>query len=293
MARLIASFKIIKRQVAFAVCLFCFYSAMLVPALTQTTPQRVVSLNLCTDVLALSLAEREQILSVSNISSDPVSSPVAEQAKAYRQNHAGLEEVLALKPDLVLASIYTAPDKLAVLEKAGIRVKRFGYAQNFGDIRALILQMGEALGHQAKAEAQIRAIDTTLAALPSRSKPLTAIIIEPNGYTSGAGSLADETLRLLGITNLATENNSFASGRVGLEALVKLHPDLVITPELYAKPALAYQNYSHPVMKDLLNEKGKKLRQIAVPMRYWSCGSIYTLEAVKMLSAVISRTGEL
>lgn len=279
----------IKRQVAFAACLLCFLSLQ---AIADDQPQRVVSLNLCTDVLALSLAENAQILSVSNIASDPVSSPVVEQAKNYRQNYAGLEEVLALKPDLVLASIYTAPDKLAVLEKAGIRVERFDYAQNFADIRALIVQMGAALGQQAKADAQVREIDATLASLPSRSKPVTALIVEPNGYTSGAGSLADETLRLLGITNLAAENNSFASGRVGLEALVKLHPDLIITPELYAKPALAYQNYSHPVMDALLNEKGKKLRQIAVPMRYWSCGSIYTLEAVKILSAAISENGE-
>lgn len=292
MARLLAPFNTIKRQAAFAVCLFCFSTVIIVPSVAQNKPQRVVSLNLCTDILALSLADPAQIVSVSSIASDPVSSPLAKQAQTYHNNHAGLEEVLALKPDLVLASVYTAPDKLAVLEKAGVRVERFGAAQNFNAIRKQIIQMGAALGQQEKAETQAKEFDETLALLKRSAKPLTAILYEPNGYTSGAGTLADETMRLLGITNLAAENSNFTSGRVGLEALIKLHPDLIIRPEFYAKPALAYQNYNHPVMDVLLNEEGKKLTQISVPMRYWSCGSIYTLEAAKILSAVISENGE-
>ncbi|WP_421090806.1 ABC transporter substrate-binding protein [Pseudochrobactrum sp. MP213Fo] len=255
-------------------------------------PERVMSLNLCTDILALSLAETQQLISVSTIAADPVSSPVAEQALAYQLNHARLEEILALRPDLVLASVFTAPEKLAVLEQAGIRVERFGYASNFADIREQIKQMGEALGQQTKAAAQIEDIDATIIALQkgrnSAAKPLTAILYEPNGFTSGGGTLADETLRLLGVTNLGAENSSFASGRVGLEALVQLHPDLIIVPEFYNKPALAYQNYTHPVMGFLTGTNGKNLQQVSIPMRYWSCGSVYTLEAAKLLKAAIN-----
>lgn len=292
MAGLAPVLKYNKRQVAIAACLLFLLALWNWAATAQTLPKRVVSLNLCTDILALSLADMDQMLSVSSIASDPVSSPVADIAASYHHNHARLEEILALKPDLVLASVYTSPDKISVLEKAGLRVERFGSAQNFADIRQHIKQMGEALGQEHKADAQIKQIDTTLAGLQQSPKPLTAIVYEPNGLTSGVGSLADETMRLLGITNMAAKNNQFAAGRIGLEALVQLHPDLIVTPELYVKPALAYQNYKHPVMEALVDTNGKKLRQIAVPMRYWSCGSIYSIEAAKILSAAVSGYGD-
>lgn len=285
--RFTAILKTIKRQAAFAVCLFCFSFLLTLYATAQTAPQRVVSLNLCTDILALSLAAPDQVVSVSHIAADPVSSPVAGQVGGLHLNHAGLEEILALKPELVLASIYTAPEKLAVLEKAGIQVERFGYAQDFADIREQIKQMGNALGRSNEADTQLDEIDRVLAGLHSNHIKRTAVIYEPNGLTSGAGTLADETLRALGLTNLAADSSELKNGHVGLEALVKLHPDYMIVPEFYEKPALAYQNYRHPVMGKLMNHAQKPVIQIAVPMRYWSCGSAYTLEAVKLLQAAL------
>lgn len=292
MLRLTAALGTITRQAAFTVCLLCFSSLIVFHADAQVQPERVVSLNLCTDILALSLADPAQIISVSSIAGDPVSSPVTEQAQAYHYNHAGLEEILTLKPDLVLASVYTPTEKLAVLENAGIQVERFGTAQNFGDIRQQIVQMGAVLGQGQRAEAQVKKLDQTLATLRRAVKPVTAIIYEPNGFTSGGGTLADETMRLLGISNLGATNNRSLSGRVGLEILIQMHPDLIIVPEFYAKPALAYQNYSHPVMTALTSGNGKNITKISIPMRYWSCGSAYTIEAAKILSAAVSGNGE-
>ena len=255
-------------------------------------PKRVVSLNLCTDILALSLAEPSQLISVSHIAADPVSSPVAEAAKNYHLNRSGLEEILSLKPDLVLASVYTAPHILAALEQAGIAVERFGYAQSFADIAQQITQMGQALGQQQNAEMQIGEINRTIGAAKKTAQPVTALLYEPNGYTSGAGTLADEIMKQLGIINLAAADNRLAAGRVTLEDLIRLKPDMIIEPEFYEKPALAYQNYRHPVMQTLVSERGRKTQHVAVPGRYWSCGSIYTLEAVRILQRARQINGE-
>lgn len=255
-------------------------------------PKRVVSLNLCTDILSLSLAEPSQLVSVSHIAADPVSSPVAEAAKNYHLNRSGLEEILSLKPDLVLASVYTAPHILAALERVGIAVERFGYAQSFADIAQQITQMGQVLGQQQKAEMQIGEINRTIGAAKKTAQPVTALLYEPNGYTSGAGTLADEIMKQLGIINLAAADNRLAAGRVSLEDLIRLKPDMIIEPEFYEKPALAYQNYRHPVMQALVSERGRKTQHVAVPGRYWSCGSIYTLEAVRILQRARQESGE-
>ena len=49
----------------------------------QTAPLRVVSMNLCTDQLAMMLADEGQLISVSDIAIDPNMSPMAEAARAY------------------------------------------------------------------------------------------------------------------------------------------------------------------------------------------------------------------
>src|SRR6056300_563463 len=70
-------------------------AALMVTSATdaQTTPLRVVSMNLCTDQLAMMLADEGQLISVSDIATDPNMSPMAEAARAYPINHGQAEEI--------------------------------------------------------------------------------------------------------------------------------------------------------------------------------------------------------
>ena len=66
-------------------------------------PRRVVSINLCTDQLAMMMAGPGQLVSVSHLAGDPTYSTMPEAAAAYPANRGLAEEVYLLKPDLVLA----------------------------------------------------------------------------------------------------------------------------------------------------------------------------------------------
>src|SRR5690348_1662036 len=63
---------------------------------------RVASLNLCTDEYLLLLARPQQVASVSYLSRDPLESPLWQAARRHRGNRGSLEDVLTLKPTLVL-----------------------------------------------------------------------------------------------------------------------------------------------------------------------------------------------
>ncbi|MES9971754.1 MAG: hypothetical protein ABW092_17100, partial [Candidatus Thiodiazotropha sp.] len=78
-------------------------------AVAAGPPQRVVSVNLCSDQLLLMLAEPQQVASVSYLSRDPDSSFVADQASRYPLNHARAEEIIRLQPDLVLVTPHDNP----------------------------------------------------------------------------------------------------------------------------------------------------------------------------------------
>ena len=78
-------------------------------------PERVVSINLCTDQLAMLLADPGQVVSVSRLATDPLSSSMVEQARAYAANRGGAEQVFLMHPDLVLAGQYTSAETISLL----------------------------------------------------------------------------------------------------------------------------------------------------------------------------------
>ena len=57
---------------------------------TENNP-KVVSLNVCTDQFVMLLADDSQIISLSEISTDILSSAMAEEASKYHQNNSGAE----------------------------------------------------------------------------------------------------------------------------------------------------------------------------------------------------------
>ena len=62
----------------------------------QKIPQRIVSTNLCVDQLVLSLANKEQILSVSYLSADKTISLFSERVEGLQKNRGWVEEIFIL-----------------------------------------------------------------------------------------------------------------------------------------------------------------------------------------------------
>src|SRR3954464_3322174 len=71
-------------------------------AAAAAPPQRIVSMNLCTDQMALLLAGPQRIVSISFLGADAAESPLAGMARGIAVNHGLAEEVIAVKPDIVL-----------------------------------------------------------------------------------------------------------------------------------------------------------------------------------------------
>ena len=93
-------------------------------------PQRIVSLNLCTDQLLLMMVERERIASISKLGADPRHSFMIDYVGDLPVNHALAEEIIHYQPDLVLAGDYTAPHLLNMLRRQGYRVETFPVADD-------------------------------------------------------------------------------------------------------------------------------------------------------------------
>ncbi len=243
-------------------------------------PRRVVSVNLCTDQLALALAAPGQLVSVSRLAHDPDSSALYRRARAIPANGSGAEEVYLLNPDLVLAGTFTSDATLRMLRDLGIPVERFAPAQSLDDIPARLEQMGRALGREAEAARLIAAFRAELAALsaPPARRPRAALYYV-NSYTLGDRSLAGAILNAAGFANIATEAGLEGGGTLPLERLILLAPEVIIKGRDYPGQARAEDPLTHPALRAL-----ERTRVVGtLTDRDWICGTPLVLNAIRRL----------
>lgn len=249
-------------------------------------PRRVVSMNLCTDQMAMLIAGPGQLHSVSYLARDPEGSVLVEAAKQFAVNHGLAEEIFMMRPDLVVAGTFTARASVAMLRRLGFRVEEFAPAYSFDEIRDGMRRMGSLLGRQDRAEALVDELDRRLADAavpgdPAGWRPLAALHYA-NSYTSGSGTLASAVVEHAGLENLGSRLGFSGTVRMPLEVLVVSAPDLVVGGlQRGSTPALAYQTFEHPALRAVL--RGRDL--MAVPDKYWICGAPFTAEAVRILAA--------
>ena len=251
------------------------------PVITRAeAPARVVSMNLCTDQLAMMLAAQGQLKSVSFLASDPRSSAMADEAKAYPANRGQAEEIYLMQPDLVVAGAYTSRATVALLQRLGIRVEIFAPVTTLDDVPAQIARMGDVLGQQDKAAEVITAYDADLKAFQNEGgRSPTAVLYEANGYTSGAQSLSGQILATAGFTNLADEPAYAWGGNMPLEVLVMKAPEAVITSRPYPGGSRAEDILSHPALRATQDRRANA----SVSDSDWVCGTPYVLHAVAQM----------
>jgi len=85
----------------------------------ERSPQRVMSLNLCTDQLILQLLPPERITSVTFLSRSTEHSFLKEKAFTVPINYGTSEEVLRQHPDVVLAGNTSTPAVRELLRRVG------------------------------------------------------------------------------------------------------------------------------------------------------------------------------
>ncbi len=128
---------------------------LLLMGVAQAQPQRILSLNLCTDQLLVDLAEPGQILGLSPFARDASRSWASEKVARLPALSGTAEEAIALRPDLVVSSQYMKRETRALIAARGIKVVAFEDPATLSAARAQILEFGRLIGAEARAEARV------------------------------------------------------------------------------------------------------------------------------------------
>lgn len=251
-------------------------------------PRRVVSINLCTDQLAMMLAAPGQLISVSHLAFDPLSSSMVDEAAAFVPNRGGAEQVFLMQPDLVLASTYTSRATLDLLRGLGVRVVQVPIVNSLSEVTQGIRQVGTALGREAVAERLASGFEADLAALSRPDRRATAAMYYPNGYTSGEGTLSNEVLDYAGFRNIGAEAGLTGGGTLPLERLVMAAPELIVTSTPYPGASRSEEILQHPVLSALKSVAGVA----RVNDADWVCGTPHVLRAIQQMVQARKELGQ-
>lgn len=260
--------------------------ALLAAALPASAepPRRVVSMNLCTDQLALMLAAPGQVVSVSHWAARPSASNMAAEAARLPLNRGSAEAVFLMDPDLVIAGTFTSAASVAMLRRLGVRVEVFPAAASVADVSAAVRRMGALLGREAAAEALDRRFRAHLAALSAEAAALPRVegaYHYANNYTSGAGTLEHEIMDRAALDNAPARLGLRETARLDLETLVMLRPFLIrMAPLSGSRTGRAHEGARHPALSALGERAGARLET-----RWQVCGTPFLTRAVEALIA--------
>ncbi|OYU88629.1 MAG: iron ABC transporter [Bradyrhizobiaceae bacterium PARB1] len=249
---------------------------------------RIASINLCTDQLLVTLADPEQILGLSPFARDPFRSWDKDKAAHFRLLSGEAEDVLALKPDLVVAGRFTKRATRELLKDKGLKVAEFAPARSLDEVRKQLREMGALVKHPERAEAEIAKLDAAIAhaRAAAQQKPLRVLAVSRRGWVSGGDNLTTSLLSAVGLKNAGGELGLKAGGFASLEAIVTLKPDLLLVTD---NTDFAEDEGRAFLLHPALEKTYPPSKRLVLPERLTACGGPTMVEALDRLSAEINR----
>jgi iron complex transport system substrate-binding protein len=246
-------------------------------------PQRVVSLDYCADQFVLALADRDQIAALSR-GSQRDDSYYRDRARGIRQTRGTLEEVLALRPDLVIRSWGGPWDAEQVYGRFNVPVLQVGDSPNFAAAREDLLDAAQTLGHPDRGQALARDLDVRLARLRASapSSPSPVLYLSAGGAVAGSSSMMNAIIEAAGGRNAHPGENWTV---LPLERLVDLPPATI---------ALGFFDHARSNVNPWLPGRHPALRRVlaraetvTLPLAAISCEAWYAVDAAERLAATL------
>jgi iron complex transport system substrate-binding protein len=276
----------LSRSVALA-ALAMFGGLWLAPALAAGLP-RIASMNLCTDQLLIPLADPEQILGLSRYSRDRSQSFAANAARRYRILSGGAEDILVLKPDVVVAGLFDKRSTRELLKENGLHLAEFSVPRNLDEVKAQIRQMGEIVQHVDRAAAEIARLDAAMARARQTvtEKHYSVLPLSRRGWVSGSDSLVSSLLSETGLFNAASDLGAGQGGFASLEAIVNAKPDLLLVSEAGDRAEDDGRAFLlHPALERFYPPE----KRIVIPDRLTVCGGVMLADALDVLVKELQR----
>jgi iron complex transport system substrate-binding protein len=270
------------RSIAFAFLVIS--SVMSAPGLAAALP-RIASMNVCTDQLLLPVADPEQIVGLSPFSR---AAWLTRDPRPYPMLSGGAEDVLVLRPDVVVASMFDKRSTRELLKQHGLRLVEFAVPRNLSEVKDQIRQLGEIAGHPDRATTEIARLDAALerARQAVAGKHYRILQLTRRGWVEGSDSFISSLLRETGLFNTAGELGFKFGGYASLEMIVNLKPDLLVVSQA---ASVAHDEGEAFLLHPALERFYPPQKRIVIPEGLTECGGVMLAEALDVLVRELKR----
>lgn len=244
-----------------------------------TQPRRIVALFPANNETLFAIGAADEIVAVDDFTTQPAEA--ARKPKVGGNNFKfDIEEIVSLKPDLVITSAGTQDVLDKPLRAAGVKVAVAPYPSDVGGVVRLMRDLGALSGHRPEAERYASQLESAARDIAARaaSAPRPKVYYETDAstpgkpYTVGNGSLINQLISIAGGTNVfATVNNPFP--QVSFESVVKANPDIIVlgdakgyVGELFQNPVTVEQVKSRAGFSGIAAVKSNRVVPIHAPL---------------------------
>jgi iron complex transport system substrate-binding protein len=255
----------------------------------EEAPTRIVSQTLATDEILLSICAPERIQGLSPFALDPRYSNIKDQAlRIGKPTVQSSEEIVSLKPDLIFVASYSRAETVNQLKSAGARVLRIADFSSLDSIKSNILLVGRATGDDKRAEELVKGmekeIDQIVSKIPVNTRGVRVLSYSTSQSTAAAGTLFDDILKKLKVTNVAAEKGLSGFPQISAEHIPLWQPDYILTGAEEGKSdEVRRRLLSNPAIAS--SEAGRRGRIIIIDNRTLLTVSQYVVNLVRTLSS--------
>lgn len=249
---------------------------MAVFASLLATSISAASLNLCSDEYLLLLARPGEVRSVSRLAQDPAESSLAPAARRVASNRGRIEDVVTLRPDLVLTMSGGGGRSSGTIARAlGMRLIDLPPPRSLDEVATNLATVAHALGDPARARALLARLAAIRAGAPPASRD--AIYLGHGGSSQSPGSLGAKWMALAGL-----RQRPLPGERASLEALATNPPNILLKSNYRSGQLSQGQRWlDHPLLSAMPS------RTISTDGRAWTCAGPLMIGEIERLRRVL------
>lgn len=244
-------------------------------------PSRIVSLTYGTDEILLGLVDTSRVAALSKYAGNRDISFVTEEEAAAVGRKADLnaESIMALKPDLVIASTAVSPQLVTLLRQSGVPVYVSLVAANWDEMEEKVRGVAKAVHEEEAGESMVQDMEDKRAALEKKlsaigpSDERCALGLSFQGILGKKGTLFSEVLAMAHVKDGAARYDvpKGTNAYLSLEILPEIDPDVILLPVWKVKAGDDEKEFAREIMENPAYHEVKAVkngRLIPFPEKY-------------------------
>ena len=252
-------------------------------------PEKIASLSLASDEILLDIIDDNRIIGVTYLAgNENLSNVHLKSGFVPNKLRPNLEQLIEVRPDLVIVADYIDFAFLNQIEKSGIRTLYLKNLNSIENINKNILLIGEAVCEKEKAQKIVSDMGSKIERIKNRklsSRP-EILYLFPSLFTSGADSTVGEIIEIAGGINIGKMAGIKGNKKISREYIVESDPDIIIIGSYSIDNEDFIENLkSDKVLKNLTAIKKNHVYQIET--KHLTTVSHHIVKGIEDLSDII------